>query len=400
KFVRIFFTIIGISLILVSMILNIDNLIFRIVISFSGTSILYLSWLSNINRFFKLTLKNIKLQANKITNVTKNSFIWLITIFWSLYNLFILFFILIFTILKDFFRYIIENRFSIIRAFTTIIGVIFLYFGIASVFFVNDIQITIFLISIGSLIIYLSWYKKSNEVIKKTADSISKFITELFTVLVTSIRNIINSIRNFIFKNFVKIIKTINFLLASLLILFGIINSNQMPLESLFLISLGISIFIVTFHLEIRIFLTISIEKIQKLLFVISQKIKDSITTIDAFFKTVLLKIIHFFNLVTFYFVNWFAIWLSVGFGLLITIYGGILGFSCLFDYTGNWSINLVHFNLLWFLSEVSPFILLILSIGFIFTGLLLLRVLSEHKESLMLNIVLYPQSTNRRLHQ
>jgi hypothetical protein len=326
-----------------------------------------------------------------------NVFAFTVSIFVGLKNIIK---ILIGEIFK-FSNYLVLNWLKILKILSTFIGFTIILIGNTSVTQLDHKILTNFF---GFSLLYFTWISRINYSIKKSMIFFIESLKKGFNWVKESIKNIyyriisiLEGITNFLIINSTRIIKIMIANFSILFILSGIGLYSQYPLEGFLLIVLGIALLTITFFKEIKLIISSLASSCYLFVMMIFKEVSQVMNVIKNSFIELLHRIYYYCNVFAFYCINWLLIWTSVIFGLTITVYGLILGFSGLIDNSGAWSYGMLKINLLLFFTGVSPFILLILSLGFIFAGILLLRVISEHKENMMLKIVLHPKNLDRR---
>jgi hypothetical protein len=302
---------------------------------------------------------------------------------------------------NKFLNFLVINWVKILRIISTVIGFIIIIFENISV---TGLDQKILINVLGLSFIYFPWISKINYSIKKSmrflVESLKRglnWIKESIKSIYNGIISILAGIINFLIINSTKIIKIMIANFSILFILLGIVAYPHNPLQGIILIVLGSSLLTITFFKEIKLIITKIASSCYFFVELTFKEVLRFLNVIKTKFTLFLHRIYYYCNVFVFYCVNWLLVWISIIFGSTIAIYGLILGFSGLIDNSGYWSYGLFKINLLLFFTGVSPFILLILSLGFIFAGILLLRVISEHKENLVLKIILHPNNLDRR---
>jgi hypothetical protein len=233
-----------------------------------------------------------------------------------------------------------------------------------------------------------------------------KTFIEIIGSLIGFVGKIIQKIYNFIQKNIVIITKislSLGFLLIQIIIVQSIIHTslehqinNNLVLLLLEWIPLLFIFYIIWFNECNKIGKYIG-SQLRNLLKKIAVTIKNLFLTILGEISKLFSLIKEKFILLINYLVNWSLIWISFLFASIIMIFGIIFGIS-IFDNTGSWSVHIFHTsNLLFVFAGINSFILGLLCIGFLFSSLLLFRIINENKESLIFNVLHYENRSKYR---
>ncbi|MHA2105421.1 MAG: hypothetical protein ACW981_18490 [Candidatus Hodarchaeales archaeon] len=393
-------TLIGFILILMGN-LYVAGLLPKIISNLLGIGLMYFPWYSKINKFLLALLAEVKSLLQSILYIFKafllNVLIFIMSIFIGLKSLMKM----LIGELIEFFNYLISNWLKILRIISTFIGFSIIIVG--NIYIIKLDQ-KIMLNLLGLCLLYFPWTSRIHSSIKKIIVFLTESLNKGLNWFKNSIKsiyygiiNILLGIINFLIINLTKIVKIVIANFSILFIFLGIVIYSHNPIQGILLIIFGSSLLTITFFKEIKLVIAKVASSCYHFVISIFNEVLQILNIIKTKFSQLLHRIYYYCNVFVFYCVNWSLIWISVVFGSTIAIYGLILGFSGLIDNSGSWSYGLFNINLLLFFTGVSPFILLILSLGFIFAGILLMRVISEHKENMMLKIVLHPKKLDRR---
>ncbi|MHA2364595.1 MAG: hypothetical protein ACXAC7_11615 [Candidatus Hodarchaeales archaeon] len=292
--------------------------------------------------------------------------------------------------LKKINAWLIKNRKEIIQSISSGIGIILILAGIFLV--KNEILMGLLIIS-GLFLLYVTWFNLVNRKIK----SIINWLFELTIAIIYSIASFLllcfNAILAFIIeiftwleRNWKKIIHYSLTILSICFITFGFIESvyNQSPIGIISLF-IGIIGFYLLWATEINLLVSEYARRVNNFL-------KNTFETIQNFLNQLFAQIKYALHVCFYYGFNWAIVWIALGFGSVLLIFGSIVSLSGLVDNSGNWSTFLLGVNLLFLFQGISNLVLILLGIGFLFAGLFLLRIISERKDMIIIKLIDFPQ--------